>query len=630
MNENISQYLLKYVTNPDPRYAVMLKGKWGCGKSFFVQNWIKDYQKKIKGVDAVLEPIYVSLYGLKETSQITEAIDRALRPFLYGKGAEWTKKICKIAGKIIFKTSFDLDKDGTEDLSMDATLDSLSLLASRNNDSEVGTKIIVFDDLERCLIDMKLLLGYINGFIEHGACHVIIVGDETHTTDNSKEQLLEFKEKTIGREFEIMPDVKATINSFLTDDIPIAKWLNDHQNFIIDCFDASQCNNLRLLRQCLYDFSDLYNELDSTLVKNGTSYIKSLLGSYIVTYCEYRGENHNIIKTWDWACMIGITHADNDKTKEQIKSMQSKYHCIGNKYQIDVLNADNIQHIVNEMETGLSNKGYVENQLKQLSGDTSIQEKLADFTKLSNDDFEVAYIKLEQDVKANNIPNIYMMGRSLALMIYFDCKLIHTLDSDVIIIAKEYIENYFVAINNKEELYKAKLAFVRGLESYVRVENNDIAKDICSYAISIFEKRNIELKDKMEEALLSLSDENVASLFKLSMETTPDQHGTYKLSPIFKNIDATIFANKILSLSNSSLQPLCEFFAMHYEFPYILNSGNNRFTDDLPKLQQIKNIVEGWIPHRKSVNRYNLIHLLKYIDGAIRRAEGENNPIDIS
>ena len=134
----------------------------------------------------------------------------------------------------------------------------------------------------------------------------------------------------------------------------------------------------------------------------------------------------------------------------------------------------------------------------------------------------------------------------------------------------------------------------------------------------------------MEEALLSLSDENVASLFKLSMETTPDQHSTYKLSPIFKNIDATIFANNILSLSNSSLQPLCEFFAMHYEFPYILNSGNNRFADDLPKLQQIKNIVEGGIPNRKSVNRYNLIHLLKYIDGAIRRAEGENNHIDIS
>ena len=49
MNENISQYLFKYTTNPDPRYAVMLKGKWGCGKSHFIQKWIKEYKLKILG-----------------------------------------------------------------------------------------------------------------------------------------------------------------------------------------------------------------------------------------------------------------------------------------------------------------------------------------------------------------------------------------------------------------------------------------------------------------------------------------------------------------------------------------------------------------------------------------------------
>lgn len=139
----------------------MLKGKWGCGKSYFIQKWIKEYKDEIKKGNVVIEPIYVSLYGLKETSQITEAIDRALHPFLYSKGAELAKGVFKLAGKVIFKTSIDLDNNGKEDLSMDATLDSISLLTSRNN-NEVVTKIIVFDDLERCLIDMKLILGYSN------------------------------------------------------------------------------------------------------------------------------------------------------------------------------------------------------------------------------------------------------------------------------------------------------------------------------------------------------------------------------------------------------------------------------------------------------------------------------------
>lgn len=97
MNELISKYLSDYLHNPDPQYAVMLKGEWGCGKSFFVNKWIKEY--KPAGRKKSLKPIYVSLYGLKDTSQITESIDRVLHPLLYSKGAELTKKLLKIAGK---------------------------------------------------------------------------------------------------------------------------------------------------------------------------------------------------------------------------------------------------------------------------------------------------------------------------------------------------------------------------------------------------------------------------------------------------------------------------------------------------------------------------------------------------
>ena len=145
MNGRIFQYLLHYAENPDPRYAVMLKGRWGCGKSFFVCNWLDKYKEKYLKGENSLEPIYVSLYGLKETSQITRCIDQVLHPFLYSKGAEFTKKLFKIAGKIVFKTTLDWNKDSKEDVSFDATLDSLSLLSSKDSEF-VGTKLLVFDD----------------------------------------------------------------------------------------------------------------------------------------------------------------------------------------------------------------------------------------------------------------------------------------------------------------------------------------------------------------------------------------------------------------------------------------------------------------------------------------------------
>ena len=626
MNESVSQYLFKYIDNPDPRYAVMLKGKWGCGKSFFVQNWIKDYQKKIKDGDAVIEPIYVSLYGLKETSQITEVIDRALRPFLYSKGAEWTKKICKIAGRIIFKTSFDVDKDGTEDLSVDATLDSLSLLASRNNDSEFGTKIIVFDDLERCLIDMKLLLGYINGFVEHGACHVIIVGDETHTTEDAKKQLLEFKEKTVGREFEIQPDVEAAINSFLIDDVPLAKWLTKQKYFIIDCFKATNCDNLRILRQCLYDFSTLYDDLDVNLIRKGDLYIKSILGSYIATYCEYRGEHHAILKDWDKTYFFGVL--GDDTKKDAINIVRSKYTTIFEKYQIDVLNTEHIKQIVHEIETGCNIKPYIEDTLRQITGDISALDRLAEFIKLSNEEFETAYSELEQNIRKKCIPSIYMLGRAISMFVFFDYSGIHSLSKRTITSTKKRITNFYTSIDNKDDLYRANVNFTQGIGSYGQIYSHKIGKDIVDFATAQFELRVRELKNRMEDTLLTLNDENVEMLIKLSNEPTPDHHCCYNMTSIFRNIDAQIFANNILNLSNYGLDSLRQFFSIHYEFHCILGDGCNRFSEDLPTLTKVKDIVEKELPNRVSVNKYMLTHLLRYIEGAISRASGENEAIN--
>lgn len=93
MNENIKNFLFKYAENPDPQYAVMLNGKWGCGKTYFINNWLNEYDNRLEGGEYVIKPIYVSLFGLRTTEQITRAIDRILHPMLYSKGVEFTKKL---------------------------------------------------------------------------------------------------------------------------------------------------------------------------------------------------------------------------------------------------------------------------------------------------------------------------------------------------------------------------------------------------------------------------------------------------------------------------------------------------------------------------------------------------------
>ena len=186
MNTDVSKFLNEYVTYPDPQYAVLLTGKWGCGKTFFIKKWIKDYEAN---PDHTLQPIYVSLFGCNSIKQINQAIDRVVNPWLYSKWAEVGKKVLKIASKAAFKTELDLNNGGAKETTVNWNLDTLAIMGS--DEEEVKNfKLLIFDDLERSLIDIRELLGYINNFVEHGRCKVIIVGDTDKIQDEeSKDEI---------------------------------------------------------------------------------------------------------------------------------------------------------------------------------------------------------------------------------------------------------------------------------------------------------------------------------------------------------------------------------------------------------------------------------------------------------
>lgn len=241
MNTLILDFLNSYADNTNPQYTVMLKGKWGCGKTHLIKEW----KKRFDGTadtdgEITLKPIYISTYGMDSVNDIKTAIDRELNPFFYSKTGRFIKGVLKLAGKVVFKTSMDFNEDSKEDGSFSATLDSLSLLQVKD-DSIRGVKFLIFDDIERCLIEMKELLGFINYFVEHCNCHVVVIGDENHLEELPKAVWDEFKEKTIGREFEIQPDIEEAIEYFLGE-VPVSDYLKEMRDFIIACFMCLEFN----------------------------------------------------------------------------------------------------------------------------------------------------------------------------------------------------------------------------------------------------------------------------------------------------------------------------------------------------------------------------------------------------
>src|SRR5262249_32584846 len=89
-NRHVKDYLNYYLQLPhSPRYAVMINGPWGVGKTYLVKEFLKE---------TIREPdkyVYVSLFGLASLDEIDTALLEAAYPLLVGS------KAAKVAGRVI-------------------------------------------------------------------------------------------------------------------------------------------------------------------------------------------------------------------------------------------------------------------------------------------------------------------------------------------------------------------------------------------------------------------------------------------------------------------------------------------------------------------------------------------------
>ena len=623
-NENIKRYLKTYVENPDPRYAVMLKGKWGCGKTFFIDEWLRGYhqpQVDVDEEDVVLEPVKVTLYGLRTTEQITTAIDRELHPMLYSKGMRAAKKILNVIGKIAFRTSLDIDGDGEEETAFSATLDSLSLFGS-DDTSIKGVRLLVFDDLERCMVDMKELLGFINYFVEHCGCHVILIGDEEHMDGERKKLLHEFKEKTVGREFDIAPDVETAVKYFLEDELPRVEWLTEQRDLIIRVFKETGCDNLRILRQCLYDFKTQYGLLDEHLVANNNAVLRSVLCNFITVYCEYKGKNRELIKEWDDSYFWALLSDEDSEETSAIRELQQKYRP-ENTDGIDVLNAMLMKPIVMHLESGNDIKDFIENHLRQVQPQ-SVVDRLGQYINMENDEFVSLCRETEKMLQSEDIKNSYTYGRAIAFLAYFHESRLYWVTQAMIARVKYILAE---AINNQSDLGKLhdlRAQYLLGVRSFQTDKQLEIVKDITQYFENAFKDKEATLYSRMELLLMQLDNESVNMLETLDSYTASDHSSDYSITAIFYRLDADKLMKRIRMLSNKGKRTFSAFLRRHFMLHTIVGSiGHYALDNDV--IAQLKALTKVEIERTQYVERNAYEYLLKVLDAAEKRCGGETN-----
>ncbi|MDO4770833.1 P-loop NTPase fold protein [Porphyromonas sp.] len=625
MNENIFNYLVEYANTPNPRYAIFLNGEWGVGKTYFIKQWIETSYSRHRSEDENtinLCPIYISLYGLSKIDEIGKAIDRELNPFLYSKAAKLLKGGAKILGKLILKTDIDLNSDGNNDATLTASLDSLSIFKSENDEVIKGVRLIVFDDIERCQISMEETLGFVNYFVEHYRCHVIILGDYNQLKKKAQSTFDDFKEKTIGREFKLEPNIDGALDFFL-EEVPKCDYLIKKREQIRACFKSTGSKNLRILRRCLNDFK---RQISSIKVEVTNPYLENFLFTYIAVCIDLNNKKYrNILMDWERAMSEALPRRIRDKNDEMlsiINEIEGKYKEIDKGCIYSTFYPEFVSNITESLLTGKSIQEYIKNILqgKKEEKQRSWQEIL-NFRELSNEDFNNVYEELTKDLLSNQIFTPYEIGRTIGYISFFHLKQIKEITKEKIIEIKKFINEYVSKQVNLDTLYKIRTNFFQGYRYILAYEEEELNMSLLKTFNEAFEKKINSLPDLAQSILRSLSDKNIDELLSIDGKVYPDHSSTYQLKPIFEKEDAEQIFISLKRMSNQGRNKFTGFLNRHYDFtgtmPY--------YSKDEATLSALKARIDDEIKLTQSIERYSFQELSKTLHKVINRCKQSSN-----
>lgn len=293
-NKHIEDFLNEFLQIEKPGFAVLIKGAWGSGKTYFVKNYI---EHQLKPNNKELKSIYISLFGVSSKEEIDSRIYEAVHNL-----------INKPVSKLAFGVAKTATLIGCNILGGAAAQEAASRIIGESKKIGKFLKeckdnyVLFFDDCERASVDLVELFGFVNPFVEDDGLHCILIADEAAWIDQFKQQsvvqknvyeikpsenksnkirnlkyqieevnecekvrsLKLIKEKVIGKEFTVRTDVEDVLNQWLDKSKGIdqinertKKILRKNKSLLSRIVSFSGVSNYRAIRYSLLDF-DLF------------------------------------------------------------------------------------------------------------------------------------------------------------------------------------------------------------------------------------------------------------------------------------------------------------------------------------------------------------------------------------
>lgn len=565
LNKHVTNFLKYYCRlSVEPEYAVLVKGPWGCGKSFLVNACVDELKKGAKP----LKFLSVSLYGLSTIEEIEAKFFQQLNPFLASKGAILAGRFAK--GFLRGTLKIDLDGDGNAGGSVSAGVPNINLADYLTDTSEY---ILVFDDLERCEIPLNNVLGFINHFVEKEGYKVIIIADEEKIIDDEKDlkQWRKIKEKLIGKTLEVEPFVSDVFDGIIKHTITsraLKKHFKENKDRILSLFNKSNHRNLRSLRKLMMEFERLFRLLDKD-VQQKEGLINALLDLFIILSMEiYSGE----ILPNEIDNLIGngcIARAIKDKEDPE----ENKYSIIEKKYETSLYETILPPSLWRDFfEKGHLNIKDTNNLLRGTP--YFLEEAAPDWQKLwrvydlEKDEFDRLYQSVKKSFDNRSFKYAGEIKHVFGMFLKFSrLGIINKTVSEVISECELYLDEAFgsqsVFVN------KDTLDSINGFcSAYAGLGYCDEGTDEFK---EISDQLTQKIEDAYEDSLSSRSSELLEAMinspdkfYKMLCWTSVEQH-EFQYHPILQHIKPEDFLEGLYKISNKNKRTIGHAISQRYQ-----------------------------------------------------------------
>ena len=209
---DLIEELKNYCDINNPAGALMLSGKWGCGKTFLIKN------NFIPLVEDKYAFVCVSLFGIDSLAELKVEVKKKWLEKAGELGKLNGTKISKITefyNKIFGVIEDNLPESWQKKGEIVSSIMELVNFVPISNIILEKKVILVFDDLERTNISCADLLGCINDYCENQGFNTIIVANEEKIKDRSDNELSyrEIKEKIVQRVIPFAPDYEEVVSN---------------------------------------------------------------------------------------------------------------------------------------------------------------------------------------------------------------------------------------------------------------------------------------------------------------------------------------------------------------------------------------------------------------------------------